>query len=590
MTAERRVVSARELLAQRNVLITLATALGQDAPGGVMSVGIEVIRQGLKLRGALAYRSESGHLTLVAEADMPRKAQAWLKHLPLGDEHPWFVAQRVAQRLRSEVDTNLAEERAGVSIAGMLREEGWSALLGVPVALGRQLKGVLVLAAGNESELDREKVRVLEAAGMLLALALEREEQRERQSERLEEAATVQLATVGLVASSVAEDLDGPLHALQLQLDYHEELVRRLRSESVDQHLLDELSELAFEMAAGIRRVSDLTMRLAGSQASAESTLDLSRVIRTAVAMMHPHADARGVRLELEGADDELAVDGREAELRMLVVQLLLYAVRHCADVEEPRVIVSLHDEEGRCSLSLETTGRGASDKRSGIEIFEALLSRGGGSEIDRIGLGLAKQTVLAHHGHIEVGRSPLGGMKIRALLPLSALSIQPPEDRQSVPTPTLRPEGDERIVLWIDGDELWTAGARRFLEGYEVRTASSSVEARLRLAELTVVPEAIFCSIQLPDGSGLDLHRVAPASLAERFVFVSEGVLPLESAAYLRESGCPTLIKPLTIDEVMAVLEQRQSYPDGRSSGVPTLRPSSPSRPPGRSSDPPYD
>ena len=71
--------------------------------------------------------------------------------------------------------------------------------------------------------------------------------------------------------------------------------------------------------------------------------------------------------------------------------------------------------------------------------------------------------------------------------------------------------------------------------------------------------PEIIFCEIDLPDRSGLDLHadiaRKSP-DLAARFVFVTDGILSPERAAYVLGSGCPTLVKPLELDEIRALVQ----------------------------------
>ena len=561
-----RVVSARELLAQRNVFVGLAAALAQDEPGGVLSVGLDCLVSNMALAGGLAYRRHGRDLHLVAEHRVPRKAQAWLKHLTLDDEDPWFAAQRAVGTMRPVVDTDLAKSRAGVSIAPALREAGWGALAAIPVAIGRQVKGVLVVAVKNETELDRECLRVLEAAGGILALALAREEQRERESERVAEAATVQLATVGLVATSLAEELAGPLRTLQRQLEHQRRLMNTMNTA--------EMGSLADEMIANATAALTVSTRLAASiEPSPPVTLDLGRVVRSAVATMREHADARQVAIDLTIDDGDHAVDGREAELYMLVVQLIMHGVRRCAGAPDARLVMSLDAEDERIMLSLSTSKRLRTTKKSGVEIFEALMARGVAADIERIGLSLARQTVLAHHGHVEAGSSPLGGVQIRLVFPSSRLMFERPS-RTAAPVQDISSD-DRPTLLLIDEDEVWTGAVRRFLEGYVVHTANSCAEARALLAAFGDNATAIFVTVSLPDGSGLDLYRAAPA-LASRFVFLCDGVLPLDDASDLRGSGCPTLIKPLTVEEVSVFLDQR-----GQVRGVPTLQPSTSSHPP---------
>jgi signal transduction histidine kinase/ActR/RegA family two-component response regulator len=551
--------------------------MSQEQVGGTMGAALDAFVQALGTVGALGYSAGRDGLTLVADHGLPQKARPWLRHLALGEQDPWFSAQRVARRQRSEVDTELAKQRAGVSIAPVLREAGWGAVAAVPMALGRHLYGVLVLAAAGAEAFDRETLRSIEAACGIVALALRGDSDEGRAAPELEHDTTTQLAAVGLLASSVADDLAGPLRTLQLELEYQESLVRGLRVHG-DSRELDELGELTFELAAGVRRIHDIVKRLESSiDASAAGALDLARVARNSVGLMRHHLDSQGIELQVEGDDAELPIDGREPELRMLVVQLLMQAVAQClrADAHPPRIAISVGSEDDRVFLAIDANGRPPVSRRSGAEIFDALFARGQRAQVDRLGINLAKRTVLAHNGHIEVGPSALGGTQVRVVFPRSAGSVHP-EDRESLPMPTLRPmKSNNPVIVWIDDDEVLARSMERFLSSYEVRTAATMAQGRARLADLTAPPAAVFCAVELSDGPGSELHRDVASSLGERFVFVSSGVIPAEVASYLLQSGRPTLIKPIHVDEILAILER---YNDsGARLVATTLRPSAP-------------
>ncbi|MBW2457398.1 MAG: hypothetical protein JRI68_23020 [Deltaproteobacteria bacterium] len=354
--AKRRVVSVKALVGQRNLLVALTNALTQQQAGGVLGVGIGALTHALPLCGALAYRHEGDALELASDHGLPQKCKAWLARLATDDEAPWFVAQRVAGSLRSEVDTELAEARVGLSIAPHLREAGWGALVAAPIVMGRELLGVMVLAAESEGTFDTEVVRTIEAACGIMALAMMRERFAELEGERLEDDATAQLATIGLVASSVADDLGTPLESLDLVVQSQDALVRSLREGLPGaSYELDELEQLTYEAAAISRRIRDIGLRLhAVSDDSDPITLDLARLVRSAVALMYRHITGLGVAIELEDTDEILSVDGRDAALRLLVVQLLLHSAReiHASGTAEPRIDVTCFGEVGRCILT----------------------------------------------------------------------------------------------------------------------------------------------------------------------------------------------------------------------------------------------
>ncbi|MCC6528093.1 MAG: GAF domain-containing protein [Polyangiaceae bacterium] len=605
---DRRAVNARALILQRNALIALCRSLSLEQTGAVLGTAVDSLCELMGMKGALAYRANGQALDLVAEHGLPRRAQAWLRRLDVADPDPWFVAQRAAQTLRGHTDTELAKTRAGVGIAQTLGEAGWGALAAVPLLVGRKLEGVLVVAAASGDDLDREALRTLEATAGVLAIALGREDLAARERERIEQGAALQLAAVGLMAASVREDLEEPLATTRMRLGRAEELVRKLRA--AEEHspdslppggppsrqiarvtALDELAELTFELMQTVQRMADMTHRLRpGRDAEGDQTLDLARVTAQAVAVMRAHFDAQGIGLSLVGDELELAVEGRPDELRLLVQQLLFDAVRQAkaSGMSEARVLVTLSDEERRHVLAVELAGEGGYDAAAAL--YDALVVRERDATHKNLGLAIAREIVLGHHGHIEVGSAdPLEAVGsgrvtlIRAVFPRSPKSLPPADERESLPTPTLRPpKAASPIVLWIDDDEVWTATVKRFLDSYDVRVARTLAEARLLLGKLTELPDAIFCSVSLVDGDCHELHRHVTPQLAERFVFVSSGVIPTPTANYLRGSGCPTLIKPLSVEEVRAILAREDELESQRIS-APTLAPI-----PGHGSEPP--
>jgi len=60
---------------------------------------------------------------------------------------------------------------------------------------------------------------------------------------------------------------------------------------------------------------------------------------------------------------------------------------------------------------------------------------------------------------------------------------------------------------------------------------------------------------------------------IAERFVFVTGGACSKQEADYLRSSGCPTLLKPLKIEDVLAALAEPHPPDSVAPEAVATLR-----------------
>lgn len=735
----------KALIAHRNLLIALTRYLMQDRTGGVLGAAIEMLVKVLKARGALAYLVEGDELVLVAHNGLPRRAKAWLSHLPMGAE-PWFVAQRVAHDRKREVDTELAASRAGMGIRPALEEAGWKALAGFPLMVGRDVLGAMVLAASSEGAFDRETMNMLEAVGGILALSLERERSLSKDREdKAREAETAQLATMGLVASNVARELAAPVGALALQLDQQQTELRDLRRavdgvEGIeDGHVetikgLQKRARVTFET---VERMQGLTSRLLSfSRESQPETVDLARIVERVIETAQSNITSKGVSLRVEGAEDELPVDGREESLQMLVLQLVLYASQECAGAtDEPEVVVRVYPDREHNVVAVAATGR--SGQHSGKRIYGSMVKGNRAA----VGLALAKQTALMHGGRIETGISDLGGVLLKVTLPASegrashpastpvptsgdpveavvyeaveaaprsggidldlelppgtapsrpppapepfaagadlglelevprtdppraaesaarddttpgerrrhrASKAKPPRtlmgigadgepvddfddhvDPDDVPTsihgrrvhhqladlddafedegsvgeppsaelddrfgapsshpPAVEPSFDDQfddsfsfddepddnqakdtdpnprserpVVLWIDDETEAAAAIVQELDGYEIQILRSAAEAREAIATLSGAPELILCSVALPDGSGPELHADADFTLASRFVFIVGGLVSGDQAAYVQRSGCPTMIKPLSADEVRGML-----------------------------------
>ena len=120
---------------------------------------------------------------------------------------------------------------------------------------------------------------------------------------------------------------------------------------------------------------------------------------------------------------------------------------------------------------------------------------------------------------------------------------------------------GRTRTVLVVDDEEAVRLSIRRFLEkvGFEVREAWSG---RSALAQITVgrPPELVLTDLNMLDGNGtwfLDqLSRDFP-DLLRHTVIVTGNTAREEIRDLTRETGCPVMIKPLDLSQLLDVLDE---------------------------------
>ena len=577
-----RSVTSNALINQRNALVALAKHL-QHPGGGMLTSSLEMLAKATRAVGAFAYRAFDKELSLVADLGVPREAKPWISTLTISDED-WFVAQRVARTRKALIDRSIAGEMH--SIGPAFEQAGWRVLAVAPIIAGRQVLGVIGLAGNNRHQFDDDMLRFLAAAGGMLGVALDHAEMAERtRDERHEAKKRAELATLGLIAANAARDLARPLTALQEVNDQQMNWLAKLRSHlegvaaSEVTELLNNLDDGFDELAEELRLAQGINSRqLSLSRESSAEPLNLVAVAHSAAQMASSTFDAAGIGLTVDTDHAELWVDGRHESLSLMLVQLLLQAA-HRSDAgptSGPTVVLQLLSDEARHFVTIDTTGN--PDQRTQHNLYQTLTKRQ-----DRSGDMVAiKQTVLAHKGHIEFGRSEMGGVRFSVVLPHSQSAASPVSSGvQATPVPSAMGhdlELAQDTIVIIDDNDALVRVVRRQLRGYQLHSAGCVEESVKLLKSLSPPPRLVICDINLPDGTGIDIHRAVDFQLGSRFVFVTSGLLDRDVSAYIQASNCPVFSKPLAVDEMRALLvaDDLANHP----SLMPTLSPA-PTPPP---------
>lgn len=550
--------------AQRDALLALARGLAQTRHGGVLSEALDAVLRGLGTAGCV-YRvaPDGSELVVTADRGLGRELRPVLERLSLA-ETGWFVAQRAFKAKRTVVEADLASSLLGRIDRRVLQSAGWVAAAATPIVARRRVLGILCVADSDPEALGGESIAFLETAAHVLALALSQPEgEDDGRQIAADKIRTAQMAALGVLAAGVADELRGPLGALAVVLREQERLALDIDASSPD--LAGEarqLGDLTAEARAALGRAREITDRLiAAVREPKREPVDLGEVARDLTRSLVPALERQGIQLEATVSPDCVVV-GRRDELVQAVSSLLSNAIdaaQTAVDRRGPfgprRVSVRVRRDGNRVVVVIEDSGPGVpADLR--LRIFEPFFT----TKPNGIGIGLtlARQTVMHHEGHLEIAPSQLGGALFRIVLPASEEGR--PATRQVVTTPPrgkrLDPSRPPALV-WIDDDELLLRSMKRALDGWEIATATTAAEAEEVLAHLT--PEVVFCDVGLPDRPGDELHAaiaLRDPALAKRFVFVTGGVLTPEVADYLIASGCPTLFKPVNLDEIRQLLD----------------------------------
>ncbi len=205
--------------------------------------------------------------------------------------------------------------------------------------------------------------------------------------------------------SDAAHELRSPLTALKLQL----QTLKRAPDEAGRESAVATLSAGIDRAARIVEQLLVLARSEPGGPLAAMESIDLSELVRQAVADTVPYALSRGSEFELK-ADLPVWVFGDRAALSVLVRNLADNAVRYSP--RGARVELCVFEQAGRPTLQVDDTGPGIPEDERG-RVFDRFYRRAAHDE-DGSGLGLAiVRSVAARHGaKVELGVSALGGLR----------------------------------------------------------------------------------------------------------------------------------------------------------------------------------
>jgi len=216
-------------------------------------------------------------------------------------------------------------------------------------------------------------------------------------------------ASIGAQRAFVADaahELRSPLTALKLQM----QLLQRAPDEAARQ-------EATRALTAGIDRAARLVEQLLtlaraepGAPATAQGPIDLSEVVREAVAETVPFANSRGTRIELF-ADAPVMLQGDAAALRALARNLADNALRYSPPGSRVELRVRL--DAGLPTLQVDDAGPGiaAADRE---RVFDRFYRHAAGDEPGTgLGLAIVRSVAQQHGATVTLGDSALGGLRV---------------------------------------------------------------------------------------------------------------------------------------------------------------------------------
>jgi CheY-like chemotaxis protein len=365
--------------------------------------------------------------------------------------------------------------------------------------------------------------------------------------------------------ATLSHELRTPLNAI---LGY----VRMIRSGLVSGARLERAMETIERNAASLSQmvedILDVSRIIAGKIRLDVQVIDLTGVVKGAVASVLPAAEAKGIRIETVFDPRAVPITGDPERLQQVVWNLMSNAVKFTS--RGGRVQVHIERVASHVEIVVSDTGVGISSDFL-PHIFERFRQADASSTRERGGLGLglsiARHIVESHGGTIHAASNGEGtGSTFRVALPIRIIHDPPDGDRihphvaEEVPIPHPLPDLHGVTVLTVDDDRDALRLVREILEaaGATVLTAESGQEA---LNSLHVTrPHVLVADLGLPRMDGFELVdrirrlgdeglRAIPAAALTAFARSEDRTRVLRSGFQMH------LTKPIAPGELMAAV-----------------------------------
>jgi PAS domain S-box-containing protein len=286
-------------------------------------------------------------------------------------------------------------------------------------------------------------------------------------------------------------------------------------------HALDAIQRNAQAQARLVESLLDLSRVMAGKLELNLERLDLFRVVDTALDVIRPEAEARGIALDVTAPSDEITLLGDASRLQQVFWNLLSNAVKFTP--RGGRIAVSVIASGDDAVITIADNGQGINAEflPHVFDRFKQADSHKGRSS-DGLGLGLAlvREMVHAHGGNVVADSPGMDrGSTFTVTLPASmttageALPVDTVTGRETVESlPELQilivdDESDVRDLLAL----LVESRGASAVAVASAAEALDAIEARR--------PDLLLADLRMPDEDGYSLIRKLRAREREQHV-----------------------------------------------------------------------
>ncbi len=222
------------------------------------------------------------------------------------------------------------------------------------------------------------------------------------------------LASLGLLASGVAHEINNPLEVLFNKIDY-------FKAMEADTTHIQYLNDIEEELEAIAYITGNLLSYSRDSNRELES-VDLNELISSILKLVYHHAANNRIRLIFLPSADRISLEANRTELKQIVLNLVRNSFEAMGAGGELELATEVAEEGGQSTAVIRTrdTGTGITAKNPGDIFLPFYSTKKGTSKNVGLGLYTAYMLVKKYHGGIRVENLFPCGCRFTVTLPIA--------------------------------------------------------------------------------------------------------------------------------------------------------------------------
>ncbi|MCU0773575.1 MAG: PAS domain S-box protein [Ideonella sp.] len=469
---------------------------------------------------------------------------------------PDELAQRRAQDLTDEQDLNQEMELSVRLVRGEL--PGYRLNKRYIARDGRRVwVRSVVSTLRDENGQPRRIVGVAEDITEQLRLA---------EAERARETAEAANRAKSDFLSRMSHELRTPLNAM-LGFAQLLELDQRSPLSDAQRPWVSQIQQAGWHLLEMINDVLDLSRIESGTLRLQLEPIDIREQVDASAALIERDALRRGLTLSTHIDPAAARVVGDATRVKQILTNLLTNAVKYNRDGGRIELTTRLAADGHRVEIDVSDTGLGMTDEQLAhlFEPFNRLGRERTSTEGTGIGLVISRRLAELMDGLLTARSRSGEGSRFVLSLPRAPVADTAAEPEPRADDPELAYH--QRVVHYVEDNETNIEVMRGILaQRPQVRLEVSTTVAQglARLARQRV--DLILLDMHLPDGTGLDVLaalRADPALRSVPVVVVSADAMASQVDAALAAGASAYLTKPVSVSELLRVVDQRLDEAD---------------------------